>query len=680
MRNCSYQNETFRFSLAEGGDRACGPERLRRGMRASLVSLALAACSALPMALAEPARLSSVFQDNMVLQRDQVATIWGTADPGAEVNVELGDQSRKAVAGADGKWSVKFDGASSGRTALTVRQGRKVTSAVENLVWGDVFLCSGQSNMDLPVQNAANASMQYAAAGRFPIYVARVDRVSSPAPLEAVEWYVDWSQASAESIGRISSVCWHMAFDLAGETGEPIAIIHSAWGGTLIEDWMSLRALSATGEADELVALMEAYNADPEAAIAEAVAETDAWAEAYDPGSGAEGAWHAETGPSDDWKPIEFPGQFERAGIEEISNFNGAIWFRKIIELPKGAEKKGAVLSLGKVDERDTVWINGQRVGASIDPSQDRVYDVPAGVLKAGANTITIRVVDERGSGGVRGPERALFLETGGAVLPLSGTWEYRVGVHISSAGPIPQTPWVAPRGATTLYNGMIHPLGPLSLKGVVWYQGESNSGNKPDYSRQLEAMIDDWRVQFANPYLPFVIVQLPNIGLPTASPQPSRLAPIREYQREAAERMDNVITVVTIDRGEPTDIHPSHKLVVGERVADAMRSLAYGQSDVPFSPYPVGIERLSETEVRVDYDDAAGLVSLGGAYAPFFQLCSAEKACRYVDARVEGSDVLLTGASSADVLVRYAWDDGPVVLLFTEDGLPAAPFELEIP
>lgn len=650
----------------------------------SLIMMALTGSALTSRADAADHLLSPLYADNMVVQRDTEITVGGQASAGTKVTVTSGAANVAAAAGKDGTWTAKLPARKAGDTfAIEVATDKGGSATIRNVVAGDVWLCSGQSNMDLRVEEAANAPQVEDRAGRYPIRIAKVERASVPGQTRDLQWDIPWQQADAKSVAGFSSVCWHMAENIAqAQPGVPLGLVHSAWGGTSIDDWVSapaMRRAVGDGEALDLLAL---YARDERAAATKAVEATELWMRKAAPGDKGAIGWETEGLDDAGWGTIELPQMWEQAGITELGNFNGIVWFRRTFELTAVQARAPMQLKLERIDERDAVWVNGKLVGADVDPNEFRDYTVPADVLHAGANTIAIRVLDERGSGGFRAhadrPNNFAVVAKDGSIVPLGGTWKFKTGAEIRDLAPAPSIPWKAPRGLTTLYNGMVAPLQGMTWKGVAWYQGESDTGLEDRYKVLLPAMIADWRRTFGQPELPFVVAQLPGFGALSTKAGHSNWAELREAERLTAANDPLVGLAVLIDLGVPSDIHPRHKSIAGERMASEALRVAYGQTDLPVAPYPVSVTRTGDG-VTVGYAANAGLHVFGAKSPSGFQVCVAPDACTFVDASVDDDRVVLTAVPAGAKIVRYAWQESPLVNLYGKADLPAAPFAIEI-
>lgn len=618
---------------------------------------------------------AALFADHAVLQRDRPISIWGRADPGAEVAVSLADRTARTTADAEGRWEATLPALPAGGPYdLTLESGGRTTVRRDILV-GDVFLCSGQSNMALPVSRALNAPGEIAGSADDEIRLLTVPLRNLPTPQAEFATPLSWAPASPETVADFSAACYFFARDLRRDHDVPMGLIADAWGGSTIQAWMSAPALEAVGGHDAALSILALYAAGrPEAQTA--------WGARWE-------AWWREHGESEPWRePAAASGwtavpamtPWEQWGAPDLAEFNGMVWYRTEITLSAEQARQSALLSLGGVDEADQTWVNGVPVGAS--GSGERTYPLADGLLKPGINTVTVNVLDTYGVGGLYGPseKRTLRLADGGVVPLDAGGWRYRQAA--GDLGPQPRAPWEALAGLTTIHNAMIAPMRDYGLRGVLWYQGESNAGRNPErYDRLLTGLMADWRRQFDNPELPFLIVSLANYGEPSSAPGPSGWAELRDRVRTAVAEDDHAALAIAVDLGDRWDIHPAQKLELGRRLARAARAVVYGQAIAPSGPEVVEARR-EGTEVVVTFRNVEdGLRTHSGGAALGFELCAAEGgACRYAEARPDGDAVrLVVPPGAAADQVRYAWADNPVVNLFDGAGLPAGPFRVEV-
>ncbi|NVM74484.1 sialate O-acetylesterase [Duganella sp. SG902] len=644
---------------------------------ARLLALA-AAFSCLPAQAAELG-LARIFSDHAVLQRDQPLAVWGTAGAGAEVTVTLAGQTVTGSADARGKWRVALPPQPAGGPyTLKASAGGRTVSRGDILI-GDVYLCSGQSNMEFAVNASTNAIGATWGARNDRLRYLNVRKTSAATPQEELAGKVAWTPLTAESVGKTSAVCYYMARSLQASYKIPVGFIHASWGGTTIQSWIGGESLATLDDYRAGVAAVAQYGADRAAGMRAEEARNDAWWDAHDPAAAAQRAWRAPEFDDAAWPSVTPSGSWKDSGLADFKDFDGVAWYRTTVTLTAAQARKANQLHLGPVDTYDTTWVNGVRVGGSSTPWIWRDYDVPAGVFKPGRNVIAMRVLSGGQGGGLSGQpaNRAIGLSDGKSVA-LPAAWKVRRGSPLKGLS-VPPAPWDVPTSLSTLYNGMIAPLVGYKFKLAAWYQGESNAGAAQEYRTLLPMLMRDWRQRFEQPALPFMIAQLTAFGTPAKAPGQSGWAELRAAQAASVAADPHAGLAVTLDVGDRFDIHPTQKTLVGERLARAARVVAYGGQGAPGSPYAVSARRDGQDLVVTFRDTGGGLVTYSSDRAIGFEVC-AGATCRYVDARAAGDTVRLPGAATADATrVRYAWADAPFVNLFSGDDLPAAPFELEV-
>lgn len=639
-------------------------------MRFSLLTLVLVltACSSsetLPPPEDTSFRVARIFQGGMVAQRASALPVWGIAPPGTEVTVKLDDEVHSVEAGPSARWRIDMEPRSAGGPhTLTISAGDD-SLVVSDLIYGDVWVASGQSNMEWTVASSRDAAAEIAAADDTAIRQFKVPLTWAYEPQEELAGGA-WSSATSESVGDFSAVAYYFARELRRHVPVPIGIINTSWGGSRIEPWMDAHALGLSEAKLDSLFRAEQYGVDSlKARMARRFGEvptTDAGLVDGD------ARWANPDLDEADWDTMPVPGQWESAGLQGL---DGVVWFRKHVSLTAAQAASRAMLRLAAIDDSDQTWINGVAVGGLEGAwNVQRRYEVPAGVLKPGMNVITVRVVDTGGGGGIHGAPEDVRLETGARVHPLAGEWKYRIGkAEFASGSRKNQVP-------TLLYNQMIHPIVDFPVTGFLWYQGESNASfdDAPRYADQFKAMIQRWRELWKAPESTFLFVQLANFLAPSAVPTESSWAILRESQ-SAALALEGVAQAVIIDIGEADDIHPRNKQDVGLRLSLAARALAYGQQVVHSGPTYLAHE-LRGNEVLVRFASARGLHARGDRVGGF-ALAGEDGVFQWAEGRIDGNAVLLSAPGIEEPIhVRYAWADNPDrANLYNEAGLPASPF-----
>lgn len=626
-----------------------------------------------------PARFSRVFSDHMVLQRQQPIHLWGRAQPGSELTVSLADQSRITRADADGNWQTDLRAMPEGGPYHLSLQGAEgEAQLVSDVLIGDVWLCSGQSNMEVTM-GKVNQSHAEPSSSPGTIRVMNVPQDSRVTPQPDFAEVPGWQVANDESIGNFSALCYLLAYELQKTNDIPFGLVKAAWGGAGIKTWIGAQELEVTGRYKQSLELLRTYANDEEMAIGQfGRTWEDWWARTY-PSAGepwnesAEemSGWKAAPGVMGNWRKYEDPS---------LADHLGMVWFRKSFDLNGVQAEQGSVLALGGIDEVDYLWINGSFIGSTFGYGTERFYRVPPGIFRTGANTITVNVLNTWDAGGMVGPNDHVKLEfDDGQTMALGYDWFYRK-VPSEISGP-PRVPWESLGGLTGLSNAMIAPLDGLKLAGAIWYQGETDAGDPGPYEQLLTALTADWRGRFSSS-LPILVVQLPRFGKLPVKPGESGWAAIRDAQRRVAISQPATGLVVSLDTGDFRNLHPPDKRVIGQRAADVARALVYGQAGIITDGLsPTAVFRQGN-EVVVDFDPAIDQLAVVSAKTPAaFELCGeGPDSCAYADARIEGNRIWLTTQEVGRATrVRHCWADAPVCNLYGASGLPVSSFEIEI-
>ncbi len=614
--------------------------------------------------------VSPAFGDHMVLQRDQPNRIWGWSAPGASVSVSIADRTATTVAAADGRWQAEFAPPPAGGPYTLTVEGPARAEFADVLV-GDVWLCSGQSNMEFGLPRAQGGEAAAAAADIPGLRLFRVSTTSSYAGAAVPAG--SWRPCDPENVtanGGFSAVAFYFGRKVHAETGVPIGLIQAAVGGTPAECWMdpaTLRRMPEFGPALDEIARLHALGGPEYGNF------VSHWYDEFDGGQ-AEG-WGNESFDDSAWKPTTLKSAFADLGVPETP---AVIWFRREIELPDPLPAGPAKCLLGVVEKMDTVFINGQWVGASSWVENPRAYRVRDGVLRPGRNVVAIRVLKTKADGGFTNPAADLKLQLGdGSAVALEGAWRAALSVDARAPHPLPLGYENYPTIPSVLYLGMIRPLAPMALKGALWYQGEANQFKAWQYHDLMTGLVADWRRAFASGDFPFLIASLPLFTGRQSDPaaRADGWTQIRETQLALARAVPNCGTAVTVDTGDANDIHPLDKQTVGERLALLALRRTYGRDVVAEGPTFRRLEPLAGA-LRVHYTGTEGGLKVRGEALGEFAVAGADRVWHWAEAKIDGDTVVVSSPDVPEpVAVRYAWQANPLATLFNAAGLPAAPF-----
>ena len=623
-------------------------------------------------------QLPQLFQSGMVVQRGKKVPVWGTAAPGERISVRFNKFQTVIIADSNGKFRTELPAMKAGGP-YTLMVGDVVLT---NVLVGDVWLCSGQSNIDVTIERV------------YPQYTEEIDRldnekirlfrVQNEANTHGIQedirpTSINWKPLNKQNAWLFSAVGTFLGKRMYEQTGVPQGIIVNSWGGTPVEAWISADSLER--DYPLYVEKTKLYQNDDfvKAQTRANQLADQRWNEvlnASDPGIQEhfvlpdydDSAWETVNQYSMEWAKKNGRG------------IVGSIWLRQHIQVDKAHAGKPARLLLGTLFDADYTYLNGKEIGRTYYQYPPRRYDIPEGLLQEGDNVITIRFVNKYGTAHfikekpymiAFGDDRFSLNPLPKDVIPLSEQWKHHAGAEMPSC---PSGDVSLQNLPTTLYNAVVYPLAPYPVSGVVWYQGESNTGNPAPYADLLQKMIGNWRTLWKSPRLPFCVVQLANYMEPSEQPQPySGWAQLREAQRQVAANDPYTALAVAIDLGETVDIHPLRKKEVAERVGLCIDRLVYGKK-VALSPQPVSAKR-EGNQVIVTFDQP-----LQEGEQAEFELAGADKRFVNVKATARGHQVSLESTISQPAIVRYAWKDNPIrAHLYSKHNLPATPFELQI-
>jgi sialate O-acetylesterase len=649
---------------------------LRNPIPSTFALVALVLAGGIPAAHANVTP-NPLFADHAVLQQGAKVPIWGTAEPGEAVTVEIAGQTVTTTAGRDGKWLARLAPMDAGGPHTLVIAGKN-RIVLRDVLVGEVWLASGQSNMERQLglrdgqRPLADWEKEAAAASYPQIRHFTVARANSLVPLPAVNG--QWDVCTPEAVKDFTAVGYFFGRDLHRARKVPVGLIHSSWGGTPAEAWTSEAGLRPLPDFATTANDLKLLKTDPDTARREQEARLDAWFLQSDPSSApGKPSWHDPALDASAWKSLRVPGLWEESGEPELANFDGVVWLRKTFDLSAGKAKLPAELHLAMIDDVDTTWVNGVKVGMTTRYDHVRKYAVPAAALRPGRNVIAVRVLDTGGGGGIWGNKKVELAFAGEApeVIDLSGPWQYRIGMNLKD-GPMPPASMVGDvETPTVLWNGMIAPLLPYAIRGVIWYQGEANVHRAEQYRTLFPAMIADWRRAFGQGDFPFLFVQI--------APFRDMTPEIREAQLLAWQRTRNTAMAVTMDCGDANDIHPTRKQPVGARLALAARVLTYGEA-LEYSGPVFASMRIDGSRATLRFTHVGKGLSAKGGPLVGFTMAGADKVFHPARAEIRGQTVVVTSpAVQKPVAVRYGWANVPKGNLWNKAGLPASPFRTDV-
>lgn len=621
-------------------------------------------------------KLPRLIRDSMVLQRDAPLKIWGWAAKNEKVSIHFNGKHASTKAGTNGRWSILLPPMKAGGPyMMNIVASNKIT--LKDILIGDVWFCSGQSNMvhqmDLhsvtyseDITTANNAAIRHFWVPTMTDLNGRHDDLPSGS----------WKTANPDDVKAFSAVAYFFARKTYEKYHVPIGLINASVGGTPIEAWISEEGINDfpsirvtiqknkdTTYINDLNRKMAANRNRPEPAT-------------KDKGLTGPLPWYDTAFQPKGWKSIAIPGYWEDQGIKEL---NGVVWYRKEINIPASMTGKPGRIFLGRIVDADVLYINGRQVGSTTYMYPQRRYNIPAGVLKPGKNLFVIKVTNTNGKGGFV-PDKPYYLFSGKDTIGLTGYWQYKVS-EVFEPRPAGGSFGIAAQNQpAALFNAMIAPLVNYTIKGFLWYQGESNTGRPEEYAKLQPAQILNWRNEWKQGNLPFLFVQLPNFMDVNYIPAESQWAAFREAQLKSLT-VPNTSMVVAIDLGEWNDIHPDNKKAVGERLAVAAWKLAYGEKNIVHSGPLFQLAKIEDKKIIISFEHTgSGLITIDGEEPGHFAIAGADKKFIWANARIEGDKVVVWNDNiPAPLYVRYAWADNPDgANLYNREGLPASPFRTD--
>lgn len=633
---------------------------------------------------AQRVQLPNFFGSNMVLQRQKPIKIWGTAPAKYVFQITFAGKNNKVITGKDGKWQVVFPSMEAGGPYdLVISADSSYT--LHNIMVGDVWLCSGQSNMEWIMLKTFNAPYELQHANYPAIRFITVPKNVSSVPKDDID-PAGWKVSTQEAAYECSAVAFFFAKRLYDKYNVPIGIIHSSWGGTPIEAWTGFDSIASQPDFKEKAAVISKQNAEGKTVQALQALYADS-TQRYQSALQELDRGYVEKWYSADFKPsnsgrISMPALF----VDTLTSYKGSIWLRRSFYVPPVLIGKDLVLNMETLNERDVTWINGVVAGSTSWAPGRRTYRIPKEFVHEGENNITIRLENVEKINGFQSKNAAdlrvepLVASDQSVAIPLAGEWRYSTGLSLDKYPHQITAPPLSYQLAA-LYNAMIAPFKDLGLKGFTWYQGEANAGRAFQYRKLLPLMINNWRQQFNQGALPFLFVQLAGFGKLTENPVESEWAELREAQEKTLS-LANTGMAVTIDVGNPYDVHPTDKQTVGNRLAATAEKLVYGDTLLQTSPLYQSC-RIQNDTIYIKLSNAKNGLFVRGATAKGFAIAGSEHRFVWADALIRNNEILVWNKSVSNPLaVRYAWTGSPVesngANVYNKEGFPLAPFRTD--
>ncbi len=616
-------------------------------------------------------RLPRLISDNMVLQREKPITLWGWADAGEKVTVQFNKQTISVRTDNSGKWMIVLGTEQAGGPFVMTVKGRN-TITINNILVGEVWVCSGQSNMEFQVCSVTNAEGEMKNNNYPQIRQFEVQKSVSGKPEEEVKGG-DWQAASPEQVGNFTAVGFFFARELYDRLKVPIGLVHTSWGGTHSETWTSKTAFEQSDEFKDMIAKMPVLDLDEMVRqkndeIKQRLKNINIMLPV-----GAEAAtWKDASVDDSRWPVMKVPQLWENT----LGELDGTVWLRKIFSLQTGDVGQAATLDLSMIDDHDETYVNGVKVGSTYSYNTKRSYSIPASLLKEGKNVIAVKVIDTGGGGGFYGDDKDVRIVThSGKEIPLAGDWNFQVE-SIGDGGSVNPNSY-----PTLLFNAMLNPILNYGIRGALWYQGESNAGRAYQYRRAFPLMIRDWRNHFKQGDFPFYFVQLASFNSANGNSRlGSSWAELREAQTVTLA-LPNTGMAVTTDIGEANDIHPRNKQDVGKRLAAIALNQLYNTKMIDGGPMYQSM-KVEGSKIRLTFTNTGSglLVKDKYGYLKGFEVAGSNQKFYYAKAWTEGNEVVVSCDAVAEpIAVHFAWADNPDdANLFNKEGFPAVPFRTD--
>lgn len=621
-------------------------------------------------------KLCPIFSEDMVLQREKPINIWGTANPGEEISIKFKNKKISAITLPDSSWKVNLGTHPAGGPYDLLVQSIENQQYFENIMIGDVWLCGGQSNMDFTlnmlgtydslIKNTVNKNIRHV----------KINYIRSEMPLNNVNIKKNWSSVSPENTGDFSATAYFFGSEIARTQKIPIGLISNNWGGSPIEVWMDDNYIKKFPEIQSAYIMKDSIIQKQEMRkklLPEWVKKSillDSLSSIYE--------GKIDNIDYTNWKKNKLPFDFSNVGLE---NFDGVMWVVKEIDIPQNFITEGMKINLGYIDDADHTYFNGIKIGGMFNPTDKRVYDIPKELVIAGKNKLVVRMVDYGWGGSISSDDKNLSLENNiGVKIKLEGPIWYKNGYDITKIEGYINRNWNYEAGwkPNILFNGMINPIKDLPIKGVIWYQGESNASRAYQYRKLFPALINNWRETFKQPNLPFLFVQIANFLAPDTVPKHDSWPELREAQTFALN-LPYTGMAVAIDVGDAIDIHPKDKKTVGERLAAHAKKIVYNNKEIASGP-TYASQKIEGNKIRITFKYIGKGIIFKGDMPHEFAIAGEDKKYYYANAKIEGNTIVVWSKKvSKPLTVRYAWANNPSKAnMYNINGFPMVPFRTD--
>lgn len=634
-------------------------------MKNILLSLFLVFCFGVQAQI----KLPLIFADDMVLQRNKPIPIWGWSSAHENIEIKFHNQTITTQADSNGKWSTKLEPEVAGGPFSLIISGIDKVE-LQNILIGDVWICSGQSNMEFPVSGVINAKQEIESAEYPEIRQFWVGNDMSGIPKSHLK-EGKWTVSKASTVADFTAVGYFFAKRIHQELNIPIGLINTTWGGTCVETWTSQEAFRNSNDFKEMIEGLPEM--DLNLLLKQQKENLITNLEKLQGSSVSkknEDKFKYTDFDDHNWPEMEVPKLWEN---QQLQNLDGTVWLRKTMDLTKDDVTKSAVLKLGKIDDDDITYVNGIEIGRTQKYDVSRMYNIPKGILKPGKNVIAVRVIDYVGGGGIYGEpsEIKLILNNKGTLL--AGTWKFKVVEALYQASPN--------KYPSLLYNAMLKPLIPYTFKGVLWYQGEANVGRAMEYKKSFPLLIKDWRQQWNQGDFPFYFVQLSSFNeFNGNSKTGSMWAELREAQSYTSQTIPNTEMCVTIDIGNAKDIHPTNKQDVGQRLASIALHNEYGKDIVYQGPIYKSM-KIKGPQIEITFNHVGSGLVVSGSEINGFEISGTDHVFHPAKVTIKDKNkiIVYNPEVSQPIAVRYGWaDDAGAANLYNKEEFPASPFRTD--